>query len=122
MKRFEHTTQRVLEALEISREEHSNLLFDRGLDYLQQRIDDSHLRKQISYARSFWLWWERQWGLRDIDFLKQQGIYTGQQAPPAYLLARYRRKHAVSGIEVYPGRVVNRLIRDEISNRLTIKT
>lgn len=119
-------------ATNLAQEDYYIIQFNAGMRYLHHyvRHGNAEVRSrqisEISKTAIYWMWWVNQWNLRDAEFLRQYALDEAMASRLTdelrnELRALYYEQHAVETMIAYPGQVVKRLIKAELSNHLTIK-
>lgn len=105
--------------------DYNHYQFECGLGYLNTNVLHTNHRKQMEYARSFWMWWVRQWDIRDRAFVHHMELDMDMASKLLNgvrydMLELYKMDHNPAELKVFPSRVVENLIADEIRGRLKI--
>ena len=114
----------ILLALGISDHAYSELIYNRGLDWIATNMspNNEYVLYEIAKTPKFWEWWTNQWEIRDEEYCFETSLL--RQSLPLYgtvlLIAKelYVEKHAVKNIIAIPNRFVRIAIAKTINQQI----
>lgn len=98
--------------------------YNEGMEWLRLKIAIQERIDRIAATRSFWMWWRKQWELRNREYINYLGLTEDMKLRDDLQLeykVLYLSEHDPEELKVYPSRVVRQLIEDEAAQRLKFK-
>lgn len=107
--------ERILILLGYSPQGYNQMIELAGYKWLDRNFTaDSKLKNIYVTSKRFWQWWNKQWDLRDNDYLNETSLryidepLTGEELQIA--LGFFVEKHIISSLEIFP----NKWVREEV--------
>ena len=96
-------TEKIINAIGMTQDEHSQVIFDRGCEYIEELEPHHQFRMALLYSPIVWLWWRTQWYRRNAILAHELGYHFSEKA----LISReFYKIHNVTGNDIYPARVL----------------
>lgn len=108
-------TKQLLDRMGRTEDEHSEVVFNRGVAFINRLEPHVPYQKMFLESELFWDWWKFEWYKRNNILLMQllreenNGMYQNRMA----VEARFFAIHNVQRDQLYPSRVLVNLIKKE---------
>jgi len=101
-------TDKLLEALGMSKDDHSQLIFDRGVEYFTNLQSYEPYRQQMLHSEVAWNWWKEQWYRRNNILLVklQREAEFNTFSTRSAIQARFYSIHNVERDQLYPSKAL----------------